>query len=27
MDGWKKRETDRCMDESIEKQNEEHGDG
>ena len=27
MDGWKKRETDRCMDESIETQNEEHGDG
>jgi hypothetical protein len=27
MDGWKNRETDRCMDESIETQNEEHGDG
>ena len=26
MDGWKKRETDRCMDESIETQNEEHDD-
>jgi len=26
MDNWKKRKPDRCMDESIEKQNEEHGD-
>jgi hypothetical protein len=26
MDGWKNRETDRCMDESIDTQNEEHGD-
>ena len=27
MDGWKKTKPDRCMDESIETQNEEHGDG
>jgi hypothetical protein len=26
MDDWKKRKTDRCMDASIEKQNEEHND-
>jgi hypothetical protein len=24
MDAWKKRETDRCMDASLAKQNEEH---